>query len=133
MAGTNNLINELLEKTTKQQLLDDFYYTYSKKLELQERLKELEEKLESVLRVNNNLLEKINSLEEHKIEKSSNLIGVFDIDLEQLEIMYDFIPEIKYFDCEFKLIHDYYPTDEQKKKFKDLKHKLSKILVRNIL
>lgn len=133
MAGTNNLINELLEKTTKQQLLDDFYYTYSKKLELQERVKELEEKLESVLRVNNNLLEKINSLEEHEIERSGNLKGVFDIDLEQLEIMYDFIPEIKYFDSEFQLIHDYYPTDEQKKKFKDLKHKLSKILVRNIL
>ena len=133
MSGTNNLINELLEKTTKQQLLDDFYYTYSKKLELQERLKELEEKLESVLRVNNNLLEKINSLEEHKIEKSGNLIGVFDIDLQQFEIMFDFLPEIKYFDSEFQLIHDYYPTDEQKKKYKDLKHKLSKILVRNII
>ena len=74
MAGNNNLINELLEKTTKQHLLDDWYYAYSKKLELQERVKELEEKLE---------------------------------------------------------IFDFFPTDIQKEKFKDLKQKLYKLLVDN--
>ena len=133
MAGTNNLINELLEKTTKQQLLDDFYYTYSKKLELQERVKELEVKLESVLNLNKNLLDKINSLTKDDTLNVRTLKSELDVDYEQLEIMFRFLPENKYFESEFQIIHDFFPTDIQKEKFKDLKHKLYKILVDNHL
>ncbi len=133
MAGTNNLINELLEKTTKQQLLDDFYYTYSKKLELQERVKELEEKLERILNLNKNLLDKINSLTKDDTLNVRILESELDVDYEQLEIMFRFLPENKYFESEFQIIHDFFPTDIQKEKFKDLKHKLYKILVDNHL
>ena len=133
MSGTNNLINELLEKTTKQQLLDDFYYTYSKKLELQERVKELEVKLESVLNLNKNLLDKINSLTKDDTLNVRTLKSELDVDYEQLEIMFRFLPENKYFESEFQIIHDFFPTDIQKEKFKDLKHKLYKILVDNHL
>ena len=45
---TKFVITELLENTTKEQLLeqllDDFYAVYSEKLKLQERVKELEDK-----------------------------------------------------------------------------------------
>ena len=133
MAGTNNLINELLEKTTKQQLLDDFYYTYSQKLELQERVEELLERLESVLRVNDNLLEKIDSLTKDDTLNVRILKSELDIDYEQLEIMFRFLPENKYFESEFQLIFDFFPTDIQKEKFKDLKQKLYKLLVDNHL
>jgi uncharacterized protein (DUF2344 family) len=98
MAGTNNLINELLEKTTKQQLLDDFYYAYSKKLELQERVKELEEKLEMILNLNKNLLDKINSLTKDDTLNVRILKSELDIDYEQLEIMFRFLPENKLYD-----------------------------------
>ena len=131
MAGTNNLINELLEKTTKQQLLDDFYYTYSKKLELQERVKELEKKLESVLRVNNNLLEKVDSLTKDDVLNIRVLKSELDIDFEQLEIMFRFLPLNRYFESHFQLVFDYFPTDVQKEKHKDLRNKLYKILVNN--
>ena len=100
MAGTNNLINELLEKTTKQQLLDDFYYAYSKKLELQERVKELEEKLEMILNLNKNLLDKINSLTKDDTLNVRILKSELDIDYEQLEIMFRFLPENKYFESD---------------------------------
>ena len=133
MAGTNNLINELLEKTTKQQLLDDFYYTYSQKLELQERVKELEEKLEMILNLNKNLLDKVNSLTKDDALNIRILKSELDIDFEQLEIMFRFLPENKYFESEFQLIFDFFPTDIQKEKFKGLKQKLYKLLVDNHL
>ena len=129
MAGTNNLINELLEKTTRQQLLDDLYYAYSKKLELQERVKELEEKLEMILNLNKNLLDKVNSLTKDDALNVRILESELDIDFEQLEIMFRFLPENKYFESEFQLIFDFFPTDIQKEKFKDLKQKLYKLLV----
>lgn len=133
MAGTNNLINELLEKTTKQQLLDDLYYAYSKKLELQERVKELEEKLEMILNLNTNLLDKVNSLTKDDALNVRIFKSELDIDFEQLEIMFRFLPENKYFESEFQLIFDFFPTDIQKEKFKDLKQKLYKLLVDNHL
>ena len=133
MAVTNNLINELLEKTTKQQLLDDLYYAYSKKLELQERVKELEEKLEMILNLNNDLLDKINSLTKDDALNVRILKSELDVDYEQLEIMFRFLPENKYFESEFQLIFDFFPTDIQKEKFKDLKQKLYKLLVDNHL
>ena len=131
MAGTNNLINELLEKTTKQQLLDDLYYAYSKKLELQDRVKELEEKLEMILNLNKNLLDKINPLTKDDTLNVRTLKSELDVDYEQLEIMFRFLPENKYFESEFQLIFDFFPTDIQKEKYKDLKQKLYKILVDN--
>ena len=131
MDGLNNLINELLEKTTKQQLLDDLYYAYSKKLELQERVKELEEKLEMILNLNKNLLDKVNSLTKDDALNIRILKSELDIDFEQLEIMFRFLPENKYFESEFQLIFDFFPTDIQKEKFKDLKQKLYKLLVDN--
>ena len=133
MSGTNNLINELLEKTTKQQLLNSSYYAYSKKLELQERVKELEEKLEMILNINNDLLDKIKSLTKDDTLNVRTLKSELDVDYEQLEIMFRFLPENKYFESEFQIIHDFFPTDIQKEKFKDLKHKLYKILVDNHL
>ena len=133
MSGTNNLINELLEKTTKQQLLNDFYYTYSKNLELQERVKELEEKLEMILNLNTNLLDKVNSLTKDDALNVRILKSELDVDYEQLEIMFRFLPENKYFESEFQLIFDFFPTDIQKEKFKDLKQKLYKLLVDNHL
>ena len=133
MSGTNNLINELLEKTTKQQLLDDLYYAYSKKLELQERVKELEEKLGMILNLNKNLLDKVNSLTKDDALNVRILKSELDIDFEQLEIMFRFLPENKYFESEFQLIFDFFPTDIQKEKFKDLKQKLYKLLVRNVI
>ena len=133
MSGTNNLINELLEKTTKQQLLNSSYYAYSKKLELQERVKELEEKLETILNLNKKLHDKINSLTKDDTLNVRTLKSELDVDYEQLEIMFRFLPENKYFESEFQLIHDFFPTDIQKEKFKDLKHKLYKILVDNHL
>ena len=137
MPGTNNLINELLnellEKTTKQQLLDSFYYINSKKLELQERVKELEEKLEMILNLNKNLLDKVNSLTKDDALNIRILKSELDIDFEQLEIMFRFLPENKYFESEFQLIFDFFPTDIQKEKFKDLKQKLYKLLVDNHL
>lgn len=120
-------------KTIKQQLLDDFYYTYSKNLELQERVKELEERLEMILNVNKNLLDKINSLTKDDTLNVRTLKSELDVDYEQLEIMFRFLPENKYFESEFQIIHDFFPTDIQKEKFKDLKHKLYKILVDNHL
>ena len=120
-------------KTIKQQLLDDFYYTYSKNLELQERVKELEERLEMILNVNKNLLDKINSLTKDDTLNVRTLKSELDVDYEQLEIMFRFLPENKYFESEFQIIHDFFPTDIQKEKFKDLKHKLYKILVYNHL
>ena len=131
MAGTNNLIDELLENTTKQQLLDDFYYTYSKKLELQERVKELEEKLEMVLNFNKNLLEKVNSLTKDDTLNIRILKSELDIDYEQLEIMFKFLPLNKYFESEFQLVSGEFPTDVQKEKHKDLRDKLYRILVDN--
>lgn len=133
MAGTNNLINELLEKTTKQQLLDDFYYVYMQKLELQERVEELVERLESVLRVNDNLLEKIDSLTKNDNLNISILKSELDIDYEQLEIMFRFLPLNRYFESHFQLVFDYFPSDVQKEKHKDLRDKLYKILVDNSL
>ena len=120
-------------KTIKQQLLDDFYYTYSKNLELQERVKELEEKSEMILNVNKNLFDKINSLTKDDTLNVRTLKSELDIDFEQLEIMFRFLPENKYFESEFQLIFDFFPTDIQKEKYKDLKHKLYKILVDNHL
>ena len=120
-------------KTIKQQLLDDFYYTYSKNLELQERVKELEERLEMILSVNEDLLDKINSLTKDDTLNVRTLKSELDVDYEQLEIMFRFLPENKYFESEFQIIHDFFPTDIQKEKFKDLKHKLYKILVDNHL
>ncbi len=133
MDVTNNLINELLEERTKQQLLDDFFYTCSKNIELQERVKELEEKLERILNLNKNLLDKINSLTKDDTLNVRTLKSELDVDYEQLEIMFRFLPENKYFESEFQIIHDFFPTDIQKEKFKDLKHKLYKILVDNHL
>ena len=133
MAGTNNLINELLEKTTKQQLLDDFYYTYSKKLELQERVKELEEKLEMTLNLNKNLLDKVNSLTKDDTLNIRVLKSELDIDYEQLEIMFRFLPLNRYFESHYQLVFDKFPTDVQKEKHKDLRDKLYKILVNNSL
>ena len=131
MDATNNLINELLEKTTKQQLLDDLYYAYSKKLELQDRVKELEEKLEMILNLNKNLLDKVNSLTKDDSLNIRILKSELDIDFEQLEIMFHFLPENKYFESEFQLIFDIFPADIQKEKFKDLKQKIYKLLVDN--
>ena len=133
MAGTNNLINELLEKTTKQQLLDDFYVAYSEKLKLQERVKELEDKLEMTLNLNNNLLNKVNSLTKNDNLNISILKSELDIDYEQLEIMFRFLPLNRYFESHFQLVFDYFPTDVQKEKHKDLRDKLYKILVNNSL
>ena len=133
MAGTNNLINELLEKTTKQQLLDDFYVAYSEKLKLQERVKELEEKLEMTLNLNKNLLDKVNSLTKNDNLNISILKSELDIDYEQLEIMFRFLPLNMYFESHFQLIFDYFPTDVQKEKHKDLRDKLYTLLVDNHL
>ena len=133
MDATNIIINDLLEKLTKEQLLDDFYVAYSEKLKFQERVKELEERLEMALNLNNNLLDKINSLTKYDNLNIRILKSELDIDYEQLEIMFRFLPENKYFESEFQLIHDFFPTDIQKEKFKDLKHKLYKILVDNHL
>ena len=69
-------------------------------------------------------------------DKSINvriLKSELDIDFEQLEIMFRFLPENKYFESEFQLIFDFFPTDIQKEKFKDLKQKLYKLLVDNHL
>ena len=133
MDATNIIINDLLEKLTKEQLLDDFYVAYSEKLKFQERVKELEERLEMALNLNNNLLDKINSLTKYDNLNIRILKSELDIDYEQLEIMFRFLPENKYFESEFQIIHDFFPTDIQKEKFKDLKHKLYKILVDNHL
>ena len=133
MDATNIIINDLLEKLTKEQLLDDFYVAYSEKLKFQERVKELEERLEMALNLNNNLLDKINSLTKYDNLNIRILKSELDIDYEQLEIMFRFLPENKYFESEFQLIHDFFPTDFQKEKYKNLKHKLYKILVDNHL
>ena len=133
MDATNIIINDLLEKLTKEQLLDDFYVAYSEKLKFQERVKELEERLEMALNLNNNLLDKINSLTKYDDLNIRILKSELDIDYEQLEIMFRFLPENKYFESEFQLIHDFFPTDFQKEKYKNLKHKLYKILVDNHL
>ena len=133
MDTTTIIVNDLLEKFTKEQLFDDLYYACNRNLKLQEEVKVLEDKLESALRLNINLLEKVDSLTRNDGLNIKTLKTELDIDMEQFEIMFDLLPEIKYFDSEFQLIHDYYPTDEQKKKFKDLKHKLTKILVRNVI
>ena len=133
MDATNIIINDLLEKLTKEQLFDDLYYACNRNLELQERVKELEEKLEMILNLNKNLLDKINSLTKDDTLNVRTLKSELDVDYEQLEIMFRFLPENKYFESEFQIIHDFFPTDIQKKKFKDLKHKLYKILVDNHL
>lgn len=133
MDATNIIINDLLEKLTKQQLLDDFYYVYMQKLELQERVEELVERLESVLRVNDNLLEKIDSLTKNDNLNISILKSELDIDYEQLEIMFRFLPLNRYFESHFQLVFDYFPSDVQKEKHKDLRDKLYKILVNNSL
>ena len=129
MDTTNSVIKDLLEKSTKEQLFDDFYYTYNQKLKLQERVKELEDKLESVLRLNNNLLEKVDSLTKDDSLNIRVLKSELDIDFEQLEIMFRFLPLNRYFESHFQLIFDYFPTDVQKEKHKDLRNKLYKILV----
>ena len=129
MDTTNSVIKDLLEKSTKEQLFDDFYYTYNQKLKLQERVKELEDKLESVLRLNNNLLEKVDSLTKDDSLNIRVLESELDIDFEQLEIMFRFLPLNRYFESHFQLIFDYFPTDVQKEKHKDLRNKLYKILV----
>ena len=133
MDATNIIINDLLEKLTKEQLFDDLYYACNRNLELQERVKELEEKLEMILNLNKNLLDKINSLTKDDTLNVRILKSELDVDYEQLEIMFRFLPENKYFESEFQIIHDFFPTDIQKEKFKDLKHKLYKILVDNHL
>lgn len=133
MDATNIIINDLLEKLTKEQLFDDLYYACNRNLKLQERVKELEEKLEMILNLNKNLLDKINSLTKDDTLNVRILKSELDVDYEQLEIMFRFLPENKYFESEFQIIHDFFPTDIQKEKFKDLKHKLYKILVDNHL
>ena len=120
-------------KTINQQLIDDFYYTYSKNLLLQDRVKELEGRLEMIVNLNKNLLDKINSLTKDYTLNVRTLKSELDIDFEQLEIMFRFLPENKYFESEFQLIFDFFPTDIQKEKFKDLKQKLYKLLVDNHL
>lgn len=133
MDATNIIINDLLEKLTKELLFDDLYYACNRNLKLQERVKELEEKLEMILNLNKNLLDKINSLTKDDTLNVRILKSELDVDYEQLEIMFRFLPENKYFESEFQIIHDFFPTDIQKEKFKDLKHKLYKILVDNHL
>lgn len=133
MDATNIIINDLLEKLTKEQLFDDLYYACNRNLELQDRVKELEEKLEMILNLNKNLLDKINSHTKDDALNIRILKSELDVDYEQLEIMFRFLPENKYFESEFQIIHDFFPTDVQKEKFKDLKNKLYKILVDNHL
>ena len=133
MDATNIIINDLLEKLTKEQLLDDFYVAYSEKLKFQERVKELEEKLEMTLNLNNNLLDKINFLTKDDNLNIRILKSELDIDYEQLEIMFRFLPLNRYFESHFQLVFDYFPTDVQKEKHKDLRDKLYKILVDNHL
>ena len=130
---TKFVITELLENTTKEQLLDDFYVAYSEKLKFQERVKELEEKLEMTLNLNNNLLDKINFLTKDDNLNIRILKSELDIDYEQLEIMFRFLPLNRYFESHFQLVFDYFPTDVQKEKHKDLRDKLYKILVNNSL
>ena len=133
MDTTNIIVNDLLEKFTKEQLFDDLYYACNKNFKSQERIKELEEKLEMILNINNDLLDKIKSLTKDDTLNVRTLKSELDVDYEQLEIMFRFLPENKYFESEFQIIHDFFPTDIQKEKFKDLKHKLYKILVDNHL
>ena len=117
MDTTNSFINYLLEEITKEQLFDDLYYVYMQKLKLQERVKELEKELE--------MISKDDTLN-IRILKSE-----LDIDYEQLEIMFRFLPLSIYFESQFQLIFNYFPTDVQKEKHKDLREKLYKILVDN--
>ena len=133
MESTKYIISDLLEKTTKQELLDDLYAAYSEKLKLQERVKELEEKLERTLNLNNNLLNKVNSLTKNDNLNIRILKSELEIDYEQLEIMFRFLPLNRYFESHFQLVFDYFPTDVQKEKHKDLRDKLYKILVDNHL
>ena len=133
MDTINSVIKDLLEKSTKEQLFDDFYYTYNQKLKLQERVKELEEKLEMTLNLNKNLLDKLNSLTKDDTLNIRILKSELDIDYEQLEIMFRFLPLNRYFESHFQLVFDYFPTDVQKEKHKDLRDKLYKILVNNSL
>ena len=133
MDTTNSVIKDLLEKSTKEQLFDDFYYAYNQKLKLQERVKELEEKLEITLNLNKNLLDKVNSLTKDDTFNISVLKSELEIDYEQLEIMFRFLPLNMYFESHFQLIFDYFPTDVQKEKHKDLRDKLYTLLVDNHL
>ena len=130
---TKFVITELLENKTKEQLIDDFYVAYSEKLKFQERVKELEEKLEMNLNLNNNLLDKINFLTKDDNLNIKILKSELDIDYEQLEIMFKFLPLNRYFESHFHLVFHYYPTDAQIEKHKDLRDKLYKILVNNYL
>lgn len=62
MDATNVIIDDLLEKLTKEQLLDDLCYACERNIKLQERVKELEEILEIILNINDDLADKIKSL-----------------------------------------------------------------------
>ena len=128
---TKSVITEQIENRTKQQVLDDFYYAYSEMLKYRERVKELEEKLEKISNLNINLLDLVNSLSKDDTLNIRVLKSELDIDYEQLEIMFRFLPLNKYFESHFQIIFDYFPTDAQKEKHKDLRDKLYKILVNN--
>ena len=128
---TKSVITEQIENRTKQQVLDDFYYAYSEMLKYRERVKELEEELEKISNLNINLLDLVNSLSKDDTLNIRVLKSELDIDYEQLEIMFRFLPLNKYFESHFQIIFDYFPTDAQKEKHKDLRDKLYKILVNN--
>lgn len=132
-------INDSLEKDTQVMTnLRSLDIDIIEKLELDnynlnEEKKELEEKLEMTLNLNNNLLYKINFLTKDDNLNIRILKSELDIDYEQLEIMFRFLPLNRYFESHFQLVFDYFPTDVQKEKHKDLRDKLYKILVNNSL
>ena len=76
---------------------------------------------------------KVNSLTKNDNLNIRILKSELEIDYEQLEIMFRFLPLNRYFESHFQLVFDYFPTDVQKEKHKDLRDKLYKILVDNHL
>lgn len=81
----------------------------------------------------------INYLEKLKFEndnfksqiesKSSCDMSEFDITLQQLELLFDFLPELKYFASEYQILHDVYPSEFECNIYKDMKNKIYSLIL----
>lgn len=119
----------------------EYYMTRCQELEsINIELKQIIDSLEKDIKLFGQLRTlDINYLEKLKFEndnlksqfksKSSYNISKFDITLQQLELLFDFLPGVKYFASEYQLLHDVYPSESECNIYKDLKNKIYSLIL----
>lgn len=92
-------------------------------------IEELNKIIEYYKHLNNELETSNLELKSQLETKSSYDISKFDITLQQLELLFDFLPGVKYFASEYQLLHDVYPSEFECEIYKDMKNKIYSLIL----